>query len=178
MCYCPEGEGSDRQLFDWIRKNAISSVQDVIKKAKETGFDLGDRTGGYFSCFRPPSKVPAIYPMLIEKIINGRDTKYRSFSQKKATDHMERLGEGYELSSQFRDPDNEMFGGSVKGMKPSQDLTLLFSFSGLPEMLDETAMLLLAVRTGFMSLEHAKELAKISKVSENGNTFFLENEWD
>jgi len=91
---------------------------------------------------------------------------------------MERLGEGYELSSQFRDPDNEMFGGSVKRMKPSQDLTLLFSFSGLPEMLDETAMLLLAVRTGFMSLEHAKELAKISKVSENGNTFFLENEWD
>jgi len=171
--------GSRDRFLASIKEAAMLSVAKVIQKARDTQFDLGDRSGGYFSTrgfgyIEDPNAVP---PMLVGEVTNGKDDKYIEFSLEKSGRLHEHTDDGHELSSESRDPDQGKWGGSVKAVDPHGHIWIL-SFSGLPEMLNEAAMLLVAVLIGGMTMAHAKELAAKSLVTENGNTFFLENQWD
>jgi len=162
-----------------LRGIVAKSVNDVISKAQETEFDLGGRAGGYFCLREIDFEKLTISKMLIGKVTNGKDDKYTKLSLEKSTRlHDKYKSDSHELSSQSRNPDQGEWGGSVKGESLSNRRKFIFSFSGLPEMLDEAAMLLAAVRGYCMTMEYARELAAKSGVSGEGNTFFLENQWD
>jgi len=186
MCgHCPESgeiEKAEIRFREKLCDAANHAFFQVLNRADSTDFDLGDRGGGYLSCRRVGLLVPVIYPRLLGVITNGRDSKYHEFSLKKPNDILNHPDKDIELSSQIRDPENEIYGGAVKVKACIHGLLghyeeYILSFSGLPEMLDEALVLLTAVYSGCTSMEHAKELAAISKVTEFGNTFFLENEW-
>ena len=59
-----------------------------------------------------------------------------------------------------RNPDAERFGGAVRGR------TLVFGFSGLPELWDEAAMFVVAIITGELTKDEV-----LSKISEARNPF-------
>ena len=160
------------QFLQGIEEAARWAVKAVIAKANEVGFDLGGRSGGYF-CFLEKGYVGlSIPPTLVGEVTNGKDDKYKTFCQEKVERLLSRyLHEDHELSWQSRDESKERYGGAVCVSSPME--AFFFGFSGLPEVVDEAAMLLAAAKAGCISLDNARELAEISE-----NSFFLENSWD
>jgi len=160
------------QFLQGIEEAARWAVKAVIAKANEVGFDLRGRSGGYF-CFLEKGYVKlSISPTLMGEVTNGKDAKYRAFCQEKVERLLSKyLHEDHELSSQSRDESKEQYGGAVYVGSPIE--AFCFGFSGLPEVADEAAMLLVAAKSGCISLNNARELAQISE-----NSFFLENDWD
>lgn len=160
------------RFLDGVKKAVRWAVAAVIDKAGEVGLNLEGCEGGYFCLQEEDYDDLAIEPMLVEEVPNGKDNEYIAFCQEKVkrllTMHYQ---DGHLLSWESRNEDKKQYGGAIT-TKPFYLPAFYFGFSGLPEMLDEAAMLLTAVRAGCMSMEKAKELAELSR-----NTFFLENDW-
>lgn len=168
--------------MDKLMNVVENSVNEVTRVAKKTKFNLYDKSGGYFCLQEMMTKDLGIhiYP---DRFFGGRplkSEKRRRIAQLSATEGALRLRDHaeHELSSQSRRPHLGQWGGAVRGISSLIGGEFIFSFAGFPEMISEALMLLVAVRWKCMTMEHAKELATISKVSDKGNTFFLENDWD
>ena len=89
--------------------------------------------------------------------------KYYSFSHEKAQRLRKFVFDGHVSSWQSRDESAGQWGGAISAG------SVIFSFSGLPELADEAIMLMAAVTCNFMSPETAIEIARIS-----GNKFFTD----
>jgi len=152
---------------------AVYAIAMVLGKAMAAGHNFDGRGGGYFSLREYGFGAQfAIEPMPIGAIEQKKIAKYTEFSGEKSGRLMRTSRDaGHELSWQSRNPENNEWGGAVKGVD-SYGNQFFFSFSGLPEYCDEAAMLLTAVLSGCMTMDHARELASTS-----GNNFFLDNEW-
>lgn len=143
-----------------IVREMVEKVDDVVSQAVRLTVE---RIGGYFCLANKNSGLPVmVFPvgkfhMLSEKTRE----KYCAFSQEKAL----RLAENplHQSSWQSRNESKMKYGGAVRGR------TFIFSFSGLPEKLDEAAMLTLAVEAG--DLDHSSAFA-IAQT--NGNEFFTQ----
>jgi len=149
-----------------VETAAEEAVRKVVKVAKQyKEINLGDRTGGYFCLKMIYAHGFLIPPKLIDTVTNGKDDKYRELCQEKAN----RLEANFLVnpeetvsSWQSRDPKNKKYGGAVIGTDYA-DCNYAFSFSGLPEICDEAATLLTAIKVGYLTEEKAIEIARISR---------------
>lgn len=153
-------------------KKAIKEVSDVIKAGAlgpEIVVNMADRSGGYFNLQNQDGQSDVD---LIGKITNGKEGQYRVFAQEKNTRlrEMHQLA-GHVLSWQSRNPAIDKWGGAIF-VPADQGREFYLAFSGLPELGDETMMLLVAVRTDLLSLRKAREYAEISD-----NRLFLNHKW-
>ncbi|MFA5967498.1 MAG: hypothetical protein WC805_03270 [Patescibacteria group bacterium] len=153
------------------------SVGEVMGKAASFGLDLGNHHGAYLtiSAARPGDTglFWLVDPLLVNEITNGCDEKYKGFSQSKPVFLLSRFSiYGERLSSQSSKLSGGQPPGAVVGDSDEDGEFYIFSLSGLPPICDETAMLLTAVRLGFMSMVTARELAATVF-----NDFFLGNQW-
>jgi len=152
----------------------IGDVQRVVKEAvnevlsAEKPEVLKGRKGGYFCLRILGADDFLIKPMLVGEVTNGRDTRYIQLCQEKALRlEAEYPARGHVSSWQSRDPEQERWGGAILG-PDEQNRQYAFSFSGLPELCDEVAMLLTAVKVGHLTQDEAIEIARIS-----GNDLFI-----
>lgn len=108
-----------------------------------------NRQGGYF-CLVEKEGNPLALPTLvlgIGTVLTEKGPKYLAFAQEKAR----RLAEHSEHQSswQSRNEGEEKWGGAITASP------FIFSFSGLPELADEAAMLLAAVELGHLEMAEA-----------------------
>ncbi|HLC45031.1 MAG TPA: hypothetical protein VJK50_04300 [Patescibacteria group bacterium] len=135
----------------------IESANKVVNRVLAL---CADRTGGYF-CLVDPDSGFCVILFRIGTVAADKGQKYYSFAQEKAL--RLRAHPEHRSSWQSRNPDQSQWGGAVKAK------TYIFSFSGLPELADEAAMLELAVDLGELDLMAAFHLARISD-----NDFFAQ----
>lgn len=163
------------QFLKGIKEAACWAVKTVINKANEVGFDLGGRNGGYF-CFLEHEyddpTIPLTLTTLIGTVPDGEDAEHSALSWEKVRRlHAKYKYGDHRLSWQSRNESKKRYGGAVCASFPTE--AFFFGFSGLPELVDEAAMLLAAVKAEYMTLGEAMELAQISE-----NFFFLKNDWN
>jgi hypothetical protein len=117
-----------------------------------------EKLSGFLTIF-DADKGRGVVTMPFGEIPADKLDKYFSISQEKAGrlyDHPENRS-----SWQTRDPDNNLWGGAIRVQNH------IFSFSGLPELLDEALMLELTTRFGWLDYPDALEIAHLSN-----NPFF------
>ena len=123
--------------------------------------EMEGRNGGYITL----QEVGCIQPALAASItIVGRDIdeeRFLSFevNSKEKARRLAHLAnqEDHVSSWQSRDFDNKKYGGAIATMG------WVFSFSGLPELLDEYLMTHLAIELGMMQGDEVKFIASISE---------------
>lgn len=133
--------------------DVVIQMDFVIRKALMLD---ATHTGGYF-CLSDMRGMP-----LLIIAVGEIDDKKADGCLKYAQEKCRRLvcSNGL-LASNTRDVLSGQYAGAVKGVNH------IYSFSGLPEYLDEAAMIILAVRLGELDLTVAKNLADKSQ-----NSFF------
>lgn len=119
--------------------------------------DEPERKGGYFSAFESDESVLNGYcvsGVCVGTSPAAKNLRYQTLSAEKAFRLAARPDD---LSSwQSRDPNDDKWGGAVRGD------TSIFSFSGLPELADEAISLYVAIEFEELTPEKAMEIAKIS----------------
>jgi len=130
-------------------------VAEVIKRAK-----LKDRTGGYFCLLNHATGEFLIRPRVIGMVTDrAKRRKYQYLCMEKAIRLSVMEDErGVDVTSwQSRDEEKQRYGGAVL-----TETDYIFSFSGLPELCDEAAMIIAAVKSGQMSYGRARKCARFS----------------
>ena len=133
------------------------SVRRVIEVLREQGQD-GGREGGYFSLAVAPGFH--LFSYLVGEVVDiEKAERYARLSREKADRLIRNFHRGHISSWQSRDLEHESYGGAVKVEIPlrlvgpdtrlPENISGVFSFSGLPESGDEAAMLLAAHRMKF-----------------------------
>lgn len=144
-------------------------VQELVRFFDEV-LKLHDRAGhgGYFTI--ADSQSGFVHRM--QGIGEPEAAKIFRYQYNSAEEKVRRLVSHPDHRSSFQSADLELsahqrkcFAGSIRVAAD-----VIFSFSGLPELLDEAIMLVLAVRTKFLSREEAAEIAAISS-----NEFYYTN---
>lgn len=143
----------------------VDAARRQVKRVVEA-FGLADeeRTGVYFCAKGMMSAVRdwLVNPLEVGKIINGKAEKYKEYCQEKTCRTREHFfSDGHRLSWQSRNPDEEQWGGAVI-CRDGADGFIILACSGLPELLDEVAMLCTAVDLGLLIPGEAEQLARIS----------------
>lgn len=156
------GAGVSLPPLETILLEAGEVVRAVIAKLPPE--ERVKRTGGYFALMAEVKPTPsAMGPFKIGSVSAEKDAKYRELSVEKST----RMRNHREHVSSWQSRDGvEKFGGAIRANG------FILSFSGLPELADECAMLVLAVRLRLLTFAEATEIAKISS-----NNLFLETTW-
>lgn len=151
----PACRGCARPRFKLDLELVLPAVEAVVAKIGEITKPEGP--GGAFALMELQTGKFLIGPVVVGNPTKEKKRKYLRYCREKATRlkamHQQR---GDMLSAQSRDPDKEKYGGSIC------DTIYIWSFSGLPEFGDETAMLLSAQRTGQMTWGTAASLAELS----------------
>jgi hypothetical protein len=151
--------GSREVFLQQIMEEAEKAVAEVIRE-----MGLTDRYGGYIRLTE--NGVEAIAPSLVGRVENGRDEKYQSYATEKSDRLWLMFGlHGHRLSSQSRDEANEKYGGAVL-FDDGHGHVFILSFSGLPEIGDEAAMLLTGAR-----VMDAMDQAVLMTTISNNETF-------
>jgi hypothetical protein len=134
----------------------IAILKEMIEKFPA---EMKDRGGGYVTVWYFGDDAP----MISEEInlglcdISAKSEAYKFNSLEKAKRLMEMIEKSAHVSSwQSRDFDNKKYGGAIAGYDA------VFSFSGLPEKLDEYLMVVLAWQLGGIDHERIDEIARIS----------------
>jgi hypothetical protein len=134
----------------------IAILKEMIDKFPA---EMQNRGGGYLTvwCFGDDA------PMISEEInlglcdISAKLEAYKFNSLEKAKRLIEMVDRPEHVSSwQSRDFDNKKYGGAIAGYDA------VFSFSGLPEKLDEYLMVVLAWQLGNIDQNRIEEIARIS----------------
>lgn len=151
-------------LYTQILPVVVGAVRDIIEKLPP---EEQDREGGYFCIAERTNPIVPIAIVLIGEVVSTeKREKYFNFAREKA----KRLGDipipAHVSSWITRDPERDKWGGGITTHN------YYMSFSGLPELADEAAMLLAALRLGFLTKDEADGIAKKSN-----NQIFLANEW-
>ncbi len=115
----------------------ITVATDLLREAGQP-----DKSGGYLVVFRTAYPIAYTNPALIAALgFSPADTVERRIAV--ATEKCRRLesgaGQGHLTSYESRDPEGGRWGGAVRADP------YILSFSGLPELWDEAAMLVLAI---------------------------------
>lgn len=121
----------------------------AIRLIRESG--VQDKEGGYFAMYdigRANLALLASIGYNLQSKVEAR----QQVSQEKCT---RILANGHSTSYVSRDPTAGRWGGAVRGTE------YIFSFSGLPELWDEAAMFVLAIRLG--QLVKSDVLTKINE---------------
>lgn len=146
----------------YLKKEDDFIVQELVRFFDKVR-KLHDRPGhgGYFTI--ADSRSGFVHRM--QGIGDPETQKVFRYQHNSAEEKVRRLAGNPEHRSSFQSADLHLpaaertrFAGSIR-----VGADLIFSFSGLPELLDEAVMLVLAVRTKFLSREEAAEIAMISK---------------
>ncbi|MBI2013324.1 MAG: hypothetical protein HYS87_00600 [Candidatus Colwellbacteria bacterium] len=140
---------------DWIVASLLPELRDAFAKILAVlPPDEKHRSGGYF-CLRPLGLECA--PVVVSQIGTITDPvkarKYFELAQEKANRldaHIKTMG--HKSSWQSRDPAKNQWGGAIFANG------WIFSFSGLPELADEAAMVLVAMRFGFLNPRQVAEI--------------------
>ena len=122
--------------------------------------------GGYLSLLEAGRKNarPPLTTTLIGVVQSWRKRrKYHRLAPEKGV----RLNKNLTHSSSFQSRDGEKkWGGAIRAGK------YILAFSGLPELADETVVLLVALRIGLLTWDEAVAIAQLSS-----NDVFLKNTW-
>ena len=153
-----------------IGRPAGLEIERVVREVHHSvDFIIGrsdkDRTGGYFTLLhRPFVNGPwvELIHCLIGKVRSDKFVRYSSFSKEKATRLAEHVESGHLTSWQSRDPEQDRWGGSVVTSSSLSGEQSIFSFSGLPELADEAAMIMAIMHLGMLSYEDSGQRAKLS----------------
>lgn len=118
-----------------------------------------ERTGGYCTILERDDtdddmELYQICTVRFGEVPEGKAGKYMSYSLEKAT-RLHHLPDDT-LSWQSRDPGSGKWGGAIRTK------TSIFSFSGLPELADEAAMLFFAILMKELTPDAALQMAEIS----------------
>lgn len=140
-----------KSLFEDV--NVVSVIASAERAITHALTLEQDRTGGYF-CLADLDGIPLFLCKIGDVLNRERGEKYFCNAKEKCR----RLGtSGYTLASESRDYAKEKYAGAVKGSN------YIYGFSGLPEYLDEAAMLVCASWDCDIEREDAKRLAKKSQ---------------
>ncbi len=141
-------------LYDVNLPHVIDVVETVMNGALKIDVT---RTGGYF-CFAGHDGMPIFILKVGELPDISKAEKYLLNAQEKCR----RLATtGGTLASETRDISVGKYAGAVAGT------SYIYAFSGLPEFLDEAAMLLVAASDFDIEPDDVASLAK-----QSGNTYF------
>lgn len=135
----------------------VENASQIVKATKDMiGNKAPDRQGGYL-VIQERSSGKILLLERIGKCPTSDIEKYLNFAQEKGL----RLINNENISSwQTRDPENDKWGGAIMAHHNS----LIISFSGLEEIIDEAVALTLALRQNWLSYN---EFIAIAKISEN-----------
>jgi len=160
-----------RPRFNLILEDVLPDVKVVVARIGELTKPEGP--GGAFGLLHVETNRFFIKPTIVCSPTAGKEQKYLQYCPEKAL-RLRRmyLEHGHMLSAQSRDPDAEQYGGAVC------DGIYIWSFSGLPEFGDETAMLLSAQRAGQMTWGTAEHLARLSGNDVLKNEMFFDPFWE
>ena len=136
----------------------IEEISAVLAMTMPTILKEVDKTGCYVCIGDPTTGLPMLLVPFGE-IPDEKAEKYCQFAQEKSR----RLAQNREYRSSFhtRNPDEQKFAGAIRGYG------LILSCSGLPEMMDEAAMLTLAVGMHELTIDEADGIVKTT-----GNILF------
>ena len=144
--------GGDYENIIFLATQCESAVRMVLRRFGNRNGWVG-REGGYLCIADGKNGLP-ILTVLVGKVPPHKARKYLAFCQEKAG----RLAgnRGHLSSWESRDPQKDHWGGAIR----FNDYIL--SFSGLPEMGDEAAMLVAAMRSN-IGATVVKNIAQRSK---------------
>ena len=127
----------------------LAAVYESLEELKKSrvGPLLADRHGGYFA-FTDQVGRPLLLS-LIGTVPHEKLDRYRTFCLEKAARLASHVS--HDLSRESRNPAKDQYGGAIKS------LPYILSFSGLPEELDELLMFMVAVKTGVMRKDVARD---------------------
>jgi hypothetical protein len=129
----------DRVAFELTAHGASRVIRVVTRVIWHACKLIGEssRGGGYF-CLADAATGQPFLVILIATAPVGKASKYMNFAVEKAR----RLAEHPEHVSswQSRDENNEKYAGAIRGRH------FIFSFSGLPQLWDEAAMVVVSER--------------------------------
>ena len=142
--------------------SAVTSAVILVNRELQ-GDDVG-RRGGYF-CMGGPNQF-GVFTVTDRRPIGPTPTKKRRRYKDLSLQKLNRLffNPGYFSSWQLRKPERDQWGGAIRAGD------YIFSFSGLPELADEAAMLIVAVMLLLLTYEQACSIAELSN-----NQYFLGN---
>lgn len=143
---------------------------DVLKIAREAlrdvcgAADTDGRAGGYFGLFPKDRFRRNGFPAILEPIGRIKPGK-RALAKRRAQEKPRRLSRhpDHVSSHQSRDEKRDRWGGAIAAQE------YYLSFSGLPELCDETLSLIVARKLGLLTDKQARRIAGIS-----GNRLFRE----
>lgn len=156
--YAMRGTCSDG-FFAEVKQAVRESMAEVLEIAKPEGY-----SGGYFCLKVIGAEGFLIEPMLVGEIEDEKGKRSLAFCQEKAHQLEKHVPEGHVLSRQSRNPENNEWGGAI--LIENGHTKYIFSFSGLPEDLDEITMLRTVYVLGRISQYNAIEMAMISGIEE------------
>jgi len=140
------------QWFNF-RTTILHVVTESVKEAIEL-MQWEGRKGGYFGLLDHATNWFLIPPILIGEVINGKGNLYAEFCAEKANrtsilidaDVSPAISSRLWLSWESSNPDKQRWPGGVGAGLAGR--RLIFSFSGLPPIGDEAAMLLTLAKMG------------------------------
>jgi len=134
----------------------LSSALDVLPRyIHEINKNTGDKnSGGYFCVFTNDNLISPLGVLKIGEPPQEKQLKYFLLTQEKA----QRLlsNPDHDSSWESRDVDINKFGGAIR----TPDYVL--SFSGLPEINDETLMIMFAFRLGMIPTSQVEKIIQFS----------------
>ena len=141
---------TDYQLVRRTTMEAFALFERMLADSRITE-TLKERTGGYATLAGRESGK-ALLTILLGGVSVANAPKYHDYSLEKA----ERLSahKTHVLSRESRDPQAGKWGGAAKGK------TIIASFSGFPELIDEAFCLVWLVKIGELGLLEAREIAE------------------
>lgn len=144
-----------RQLNDGVIEAILASADPILRFAMEA-FDV---KGGYLHVTNQAGLM--IFAAAYGEMSDEKAEKYSHFAREKA---LRLAGHPSTCSSwQTRNLGENKFSGAIRGRLH------ILSFSGFPELLDEAAMLVLAIETRQLDITEATLIAQMS-----GNSYFSE----
>jgi len=143
------------------RRGKTEDTLKMVLAILEANFatELGGRRGGCFCLLSPVSHNPIQY-FMVGEVPKDKEEKYRLFAREKADRLL--LNREHKSSWQSRNEEAGQYGGAIRGCE------YLFSFSGLPQLLDEALMLVVAIIHGDLDYEGARAI-----IHESQNPHFV-----
>ncbi len=144
----------DHDYIAELALNCEKAIDNVIFEFRDGGENWSNRAGGYLCIADGKNGLPILVMMVGEVPLN-KASKCLELCQEKAArlaDHT-----SHKSSWQSRDEEKKRFAGAIRFRD------LIFSFSGLPELGDEVAMVLAARYVdGDSFLPSAEQIVKLS----------------
>lgn len=149
-----------------VQTAAREAFAKVIVVAEAMGLLEERHTGGYFCLLMLGAEECLVPPMVLGEVPDDKAEKYSALCLEKARRLEAQYKAAGDLTSwQSRNPEAEQWGGAILG-PDGQDRQYAFSFSGLPELVDEALTLRVAVKVGHLTGEEALEMGEASGSNE------------